>query len=45
MTGDKSLFSSLDESLRVSVRLGDNKEMKVLGVGTVSVSTQSGELK
>ncbi|XP_039119130.1 uncharacterized protein LOC120255359 [Dioscorea cayenensis subsp. rotundata] len=45
MTGDKSLFSSLDESLKISVRLGDNKEMKVQGVGTVSMNTQSGERK
>lgn len=27
MTGDKTLFNSLDESMEVNVRLGDNKEM------------------
>lgn len=41
MIGDKMLFSSLDESLKVSVRLGDNKEMKVHSVGIVTVNMQS----
>lgn len=35
------LFSNIHESLKVNVRLGDNKEMKVHGVGTMTVSTQS----
>lgn len=42
MTGDRLLFSDLDESLKIIVRLGDDKEMKVCGVGTVAVNTQSG---
>lgn len=43
MTGMKSLFTSLDESQRVSVRLGNDKEMMVHEVGVVSVSTPTGE--
>ncbi|KAH7655517.1 RNA-directed DNA polymerase protein [Dioscorea alata] len=45
MTGDRTLFSSLDESLKINVRLGDNKEMKVLGIGVVTVHTQGGDQK
>lgn len=45
MTGDRSLFSYLDESQKVSVRLGNNKEMLVHGVGAVSINTQGGEQK
>lgn len=45
MTADKSLFSNLDKSQKVSVRLGNNKEMIFQGVGIVSVCTQSGEQK
>lgn len=41
MIGDKLLFRSLDKSLKISMRLGDNKEIKVLGVGTIIVNTQS----
>lgn len=32
MTGERKMFSTLDESQRVSVHLGDDKEMAVLGV-------------
>lgn len=39
MNGDKVLYSSLDESQRTIVRLGNDKEMMVQGVGIVSVST------
>ncbi|KAH7670324.1 RNA-directed DNA polymerase protein [Dioscorea alata] len=45
MTCDKTLFSSLDESMKVSVRLGDNKEKKVEGVGVVTILSQSGDEK
>lgn len=45
MTGDKSLFSSFDESLSITVRLGNDKEMKVCGEGTVAVSTSTGTQK
>lgn len=45
MTGDKLLFNNLDESLKVTVRLGDDKEMKVCGVRTMNVKTKSGTEK
>lgn len=45
MTGDRSLFDSLDKAQKSSVRLGNDKEMMVGGVGIVSVRTQTGELK
>lgn len=45
MTGERGLFTSLDESQRVTVRLGDDREMEVLGVGLVAISMKNGELK
>ncbi|KAH7655963.1 RNA-directed DNA polymerase protein [Dioscorea alata] len=45
MTGKRSLFISLDESQKVRVRLDNDKEMMVQGVGVVSVSTQTSEQK
>lgn len=45
MTRDKLLFNNLDESLKVTVRLGDDKEMKVCGVRTMNVKTKSGTEK
>lgn len=38
MVGDRRLFISLDESQKVSVKLDNDKEMMVQGVGTMSVS-------
>ncbi|XP_021989247.1 uncharacterized protein LOC110885829 [Helianthus annuus] len=37
MTGDKSLFVTLDESERREVRTGDNKKLEVLGCGDVLI--------
>ena len=45
MTGDKSLFKDLDESLKSEVRLGDNKLVKVEGKGSIAIVTQSGITK
>lgn len=45
MTGRRNLFISLDETQKVSVRLGNDKEMMVQGVGVVSVSSHTGEEK
>ena len=45
MTGVKSLFQDLDESVHQTVRLGDNNEMQVAGVGTVALQTSSGRMK
>lgn len=39
ITGNRSLFINLDESQKVSVRLGNEKEMMVQGVGTMSINT------
>lgn len=45
ITERKELFYNLDESQKHVVRLGDNKEMKVAGRGTVAITTQEGETK
>lgn len=45
MIGDMSLFVNLDESQKVSVRLGNDKEILVEGVGTVCIHSKSGEQK
>lgn len=45
MTGDRSLFNSPDKAQKINVRLGNDKEMMVGGVGTLTVRTQTGELK
>lgn len=45
MTGERSLFASLDESLRTTVRLGDDKEMEMLKVGTVTLVARNGKPK
>ncbi|XP_039140489.1 uncharacterized protein LOC120277700 [Dioscorea cayenensis subsp. rotundata] len=45
MTRDKSLFSSLDESVSITVRLGNNKEIKVCGEGVIAVNTSVGTQK
>ncbi|KAE8732360.1 phytosulfokine receptor 1-like [Hibiscus syriacus] len=37
MTGVRSMFKELDESYKIKVRLGDNKQIKVEGKGTVAV--------
>ena len=45
MTGIKSLFQELDETVHQILRLGDNNEMKVAGVGTVALRTSSRRLR
>lgn len=45
MMDEKKLFTNLDESREVSVRLGNDKEIEVCGVGTITINTRSGELK
>ncbi|KAJ4820349.1 polyprotein [Rhynchospora pubera] len=42
MSGLKHLFEELDESYKKSVRLGNNKEIQVEGIGKVAVPTASG---
>lgn len=45
ITSNRRLFRKLDESQKMSVHLGDDKVMEVLGVGTVTISTKNGEFK
>ena len=45
MTGTKSLFRELDESHKLTVRLGDDKPMQVEGKGTVALETDCGKVK
>nr|GEU40886.1 retrovirus-related Pol polyprotein from transposon TNT 1-94 [Tanacetum cinerariifolium] len=39
MTGDRSKFKDLDESIKSQVRLGDNKQLQIEGKGITEVST------
>ncbi|KAA3467262.1 Retrovirus-related Pol polyprotein from transposon TNT 1-94 [Gossypium australe] len=41
----KSLFKELDESYKVKVRLGDDKQMQVEGKGTMAISNGHGNIK
>lgn len=45
MMGDRRLYVNLNESQKVTVRLGNDKEMLVHGVGTMRIETQSSEQK
>ncbi|XP_074585493.1 uncharacterized protein LOC141841246 [Curcuma longa] len=45
MTGNKSLFKELDESQKMLVRLGDNKQIQVEGKDTIAVETSNGKVK
>ncbi|XP_074298619.1 uncharacterized protein LOC141629535 [Silene latifolia] len=45
MSSTKSLFKDLDESRISKVRLGDDKQLSVEGVGTVAVKTEQGNIK
>ncbi|KAJ0077459.1 hypothetical protein Patl1_35960 [Pistacia atlantica] len=45
MTGIKSLFTELDESYKLKVRLGDDKQMQVEGKGTVAINNGHGNVK
>jgi len=45
MTGTRSLFKDLDETQKGEVRLGDDKQMKVEGKGTIAIKTSQGNLK
>lgn len=42
MIGNKVLFSHLDENVQQTVRLGDVKEVEVLGRGSVAVHFHGG---
>ena len=45
MTGKRELFQVLDESRKVVVRLGDDKQIQVEGRGTVALNTPQGKTK
>ena len=45
MTGNLNLFSSLDNSVKIDVTLGNNVQVTVLGKGTVDILTKQGESK
>ena len=45
MTGFKSLFQELDETHKLTVKLGDNKPMQVEGNGKVVLETGCGNVK
>lgn len=45
MTGQRNLFKDLDENQKQFVKLGDNKEIKVEGRGTVALETHEGQVK
>lgn len=42
MCGDKSAFSTLDESYQDNVKFGDNSKVSVMGKGDVSIQTKEG---
>ncbi|RVW83084.1 Retrovirus-related Pol polyprotein from transposon TNT 1-94 [Vitis vinifera] len=45
MTGIKSLFKELDESHKLKVKLGDDKQVQVEGKGTMAVNNGHGNVK
>ena len=45
MTGNLNLFSSLDNSIKTDVTLGNNVQVTVLGKDNVSILTKQGEHK
>ena len=45
MTGNLILFSSLDNSVKTDVTLGNNVQVTVLGKGMVDILTKQGESK
>ena len=45
MTGNKSLFSSLDSSIVINIKLGDEFLVRAKGKGTIHVLTKKNENK
>ena len=43
MTGNSSLFSSLDKSIQIDVTHGNNVQVTILGKGTIGILTKQGE--
>lgn len=44
LSGNKELFSNLDESFRNIVKLGDNSKLQVLGKGKITIRLKDGSL-
>lgn len=45
MSGTRSLFRDLDESQKSEVRLGDDKQVRAEGKGTIAIKTIQGNVK
>ena len=45
MSGNKEIFSSIDESMKFEVRMGNNNKVRVMGKGYISICTKQGEIK
>ena len=45
MSSSKSMFKNLDETVRSKVRLGDDKQLEVAGVGIVAIKSDNGNVK
>ena len=45
MTGNLIFFSSLDNSVKTDVTVGNNVQVIVLGKGTIDILTKQGESK
>ena len=43
--GIRSMFRDIDETHKLKVRLGDNKQIQVEGKGTIEVKTNQGKVK
>ena len=42
MTGKRSIFCNMDESLKLQVRLGNDKCVQIEGKGTIAIKSKSG---
>ncbi|GKV47717.1 hypothetical protein SLEP1_g54586 [Rubroshorea leprosula] len=42
--GVRSLFRNIDETVKLKVRLGDNKQVQIEGKGTIAIRTNVGQL-
>ena len=45
MSGMKGIFKELDETQKISINLGDNKDIQVEGKGMVTIKTSNGKVK
>ena len=45
MSGSKEIFSAIDESIRLEIKLGNDHQISVMGKGSISIRTKKGEEK